>query len=84
MLGTTREYSEGDKMKPIKVQLNLEIGDLVASRRNNPSLGVVVSHHRDHKGQRMVNVRWNSGMLGQYYNWYYADDISQALKKVSA
>ena len=68
---------------PIKVQLNLEIGDLVTSRRVEPWLGVVISHHRDHKGQRMVNVKWNSGMLGQYYNWYYDDDLDQALEKVS-
>jgi len=71
-------------LDPIKVQLNLEIGDLVASQLNNPALGVVISHHRDHRGQRMVYVRWNSGMLGQYYNWHYADDPDQALKKVSA
>ena len=70
-------------MKPIKVQLNLEIGDLVTSLLCDPWLGVVISHHRDHKGQRMVNVKWNSGMLGQYYNWYYDDDLDQALEKVS-
>jgi hypothetical protein len=84
MLGTSHEYSKVIKMKPIKVQLNLEIGDLVTSQRVKPWLGVVISHHRDHKGQRMVKVKWNSGMLGQYYNWHYANDPDEGLVKVSA
>ena len=84
MLGTRHEYSKGVRMIHIKVQLNLEIGDLVTSRRVGLWLGIVISHHQDHKGQRMVNVKWNSGMLGQYYNWHYADDPDEGLVKVSA
>ena len=91
MLGTTREYSEGDNMS-LKVQLNLKFGDLVTCRqmRSTNWLGVVISHHQDSKGQEMVKVRWtmspqnNKYKLGEYYNWYYAHQPDEGLEKVSA
>jgi hypothetical protein len=76
----------------LKVQLNLEIGDLVTCRqmRSTNWLGIVISHHRDHKGQEMVNVRWsvspnnNKWRAGQYYNWYYSNQPDEGLEKVTS
>jgi hypothetical protein len=76
----------------LKVQLNLEVGDLVTCRQMRSAnwLGIVISHHRDHKGQEMVNVRWsvspnnNKWRAGQYYNWYYSNQPDEGLEKITA
>ncbi len=76
----------------LKVQLNLEIGDLVTCRqmRSTNWLGIVVSHSQDHRGERMVKVRWsvsphdNKWRLGEYYNWHYANQPDEALEKITA
>ena len=76
----------------LKVQLNLEVGDLVTCRqmRSTNWLGIVVSHHHDSKGQEMVKVRWsvsphdNKWTAGEYYNWYYSNQPDEGLEKVTA
>jgi hypothetical protein len=56
----------------LKVQLNLEIGDLVTCRQEMVKVRWSVSPHDN---------KWTAG---EYYNWYYSNQPDEGLEKITA